>query len=132
MKANAEEIPYLALIKIRRRPDGSNTVNAGVDAFDGRDKPYAILKTVRQDMVSHLKARFARIPIDAGDVFQEVIARGFYGLTGAANLIARNGDGQFLEDVFGIQNRIRVPRQQGSHRPVIRQGCQNSIIPLNS
>src|ERR1700761_8833946 len=91
MKANAEEIPHFALVKVRRRPDAGNAVNAWLDAFDGRDKPYAVLQAVRQDVVGHLEARFAGIPVHAGYIFQEVVAGSFYGQTGAANLIACDG-----------------------------------------
>src|SRR6202000_3433673 len=100
VEAHAEKVPHFALVVVRRGPDGSDAVDAGVNAFYRRDQAYTLFQSVRKDVIGHLKSWFAGIPVDTGDIFEEVITGSFYDLACSADFIADDGDRQFLAIIF--------------------------------
>src|SRR5580698_7927578 len=67
-EVNAEEVEDFALVEVGRGPDRGD----GVDALAFRDAsnhPDTLLQAKAKNRIADLKARFAGVPVDGGDVF---------------------------------------------------------------
>src|SRR5271163_3113665 len=76
-EAYSEQIPNFTLVEVGRWPFGSNAFHFCVEAIDHDAEAEALLEAVGKDVIGHLEAWFAGIPVHTGDVDQEVIACGF-------------------------------------------------------
>src|ERR1700733_1819536 len=94
-EAYSEQIPYFALIEVGRWPFGSDAFHFCVEAIDQDAEAEAFLQAVGKDVIGHLEAWFAGVPVHAGDVDEEVIARGFEGAAYRAEVVAVDPEGQF-------------------------------------
>ncbi len=61
---------------------------------------------MREDVVGDLKARLGGVPVDGGDVFEEVVAGLLDGLAGGDDVLAGDGDGQLVAVELGIGGEI--------------------------
>src|ERR1700693_2730790 len=93
-EAYSEQIPNFALIEVGRWPFGSNAFHFWLEAIDHDAEAEAFLQAVGEDVIGHLEAWFAGVPVHAGDVDQEVIAGGFEGAAHWAEVVAVDPQGQ--------------------------------------
>src|ERR1700693_2034288 len=93
-EAYSEQIPNFALIEVGRWPFGSDAFHFRLEGIDQDAEAEALLEAVGKDVIGHLEAWFAGIPVHAGDVDQEVIARGFEGAAHRAEVVAVDPEGQ--------------------------------------
>ena len=61
---------------------------------------------VREDVVAELEARLGGVPVDGGDVFEEVVAGGLDGFAGGDDVLAGDGEGQFVAVEFGVGGEV--------------------------
>ena len=87
VKTNSEEVEDLSFVEICRRPDRGNAIYAGIERFQHDAKAQALFQFVGNDVIGYLKPGFAGIPVDASDVFEEVVAGVLNNATGFANFI---------------------------------------------
>src|SRR5580700_8937937 len=127
-KAHAEKVPDLALVEIGGRPFGGNAGYFWIEATDQDAKPKALLEAVGQDVVGHLKARLAGIPVHAGDVRQKVIAGLLQGPADRADIVALDPQGQFATIEAGIRNARGLGGNQGGYGVVLGMSLENSIF----
>src|ERR1700752_3096776 len=101
-EAYSEEVPDFALIEISRWPFGSDAIHFSVEAIDQDAEAEALFQAVGEDVIGHLEAWLAGVPVDAGDVDQEVIAPGLEGTADRAKVVAVDPQGQFATVEAGV------------------------------
>ena len=131
-EAHAEEIPDFALIKVGRWPLWGNAGYFGIEAIHHDAEPQPLLEAVGKEVIGHLKARFAGVPIDAGDVHQEVVSGLLQRTADRADVIARDPEGQFAAVEAGIGDAGGLDGQQGSDGVVLRMRLQNRVPLVGS
>ena len=87
-EVDAEEVEDFALVEVGGGPDGGDGVDGEVVAVDAGDEADALFQRVREDMIGDLEARLGGVPVDGGDVFEEVVAGLLDGLA-AATMFSR-------------------------------------------
>src|SRR5271170_1765347 len=127
-KADAEEIEDLALVEVSRRPDMGNAIDDWIVAGQKRPQPDALLHGVRKNVIADLKARFARVPIDRGHVFEEVVACGLNDPGRLTDVIWRNGEGEFVAVPDRVDDRLALPGQKGSDRRICGVVSENGFL----
>jgi hypothetical protein len=128
VEAHAEQVPHFALVEIGRRPNRDDAVNGRVDARDHRLQPDALLQLVGKDVVRDLEARLPRIPVDAGDVFEEVVSGALESATDAANGIGGDNQGQLAVIEFGVGDGVGMGGAKGLDGHILREACVNSLF----
>ena len=78
-----------------------------IAAVQPHDQANALFQAMRKNVVRDLKARLGGVPVDRGDIFEEVIA----GLpspprSAATMTLSRNGDGQLVAIELRIGGQI--------------------------
>ena len=73
--------------------------DAGVDAD-------ALLEAEREDGVGDLEAGFGGVPVDGGDVFEEVVAGVFGGLRGGEDGLGSYGEGELFAVPLGVGDEV--------------------------
>src|SRR5271163_3962139 len=101
-EAYSEQIPDFALIEVSRWPFGSDAVHFCIEGINHYTEAEALLQAVGKDVIGHLEAGFAGVPVHAGDVDQEIIARGFKSTAHGAKVIAVDPQGQLTEVEAGV------------------------------
>ena len=109
-EADAEEVENLAFEEIRRGPDAGDGFHRLV--FREPDfEAHAGFAWDREQMVDDLEARRLRMPVDTGDVAEEVVAEGGV-VTEQGNGLADEGavdpDGQLVAVELGVRDRLGV------------------------
>src|ERR1700684_1399122 len=94
-EAHAEEVPDLALVEISRRPFWSDAGYFGIRAIDQDAEPETFLQAVGKNVVGDLKTRFAGVPVHAGDVDEEVVARFLQRAADGADVVTLDAESQF-------------------------------------
>src|ERR1700712_5221760 len=85
---DTEEIEDLSLIEVSRRPDWGDAVDLRIEAVHWNRQAHSRLQTVRNDVIDDLEARFGRVVVHTGDIFEEVIAGLLYDRCGGADMLA--------------------------------------------
>src|ERR1700733_9765363 len=93
-EVNAEQIEDLALVKVRGGPDRGNALNGCLVAIKADDQTQPLFQRHRKDVVDDLEARLGGIPVDGGNVFEEVVAGLPHSFTRRDDVLAGDGDGQ--------------------------------------
>ena len=109
-EADAEEVEDFALVEVCRGPDGSDAVDDAIFAIEPDDEAHALLQRMRKDVIGDLEARLGGVPVDRGDVFEEVVAGLLARPAGGDDVLAGDGDGQLVAVEFGVGGeRRRAP-----------------------
>ena len=66
----------------------------------------ALLQRVREDVIGDLEAGLGGVPVDGGDVFEEVVAGGLEGLAGRDDVLGGDGEGQFVAVELGVGGEV--------------------------
>src|SRR5271168_4165856 len=103
---DAEEVEDFALVEVGGGPDGGDAVDGGVFAVEANDEANALFQRHGEDVVGDLVARLGGVPVDGGDIFEEVVPGLLDGLAGSDDVLAGYGDGQFGAVVFRIGGEI--------------------------
>ena len=61
---------------------------------------------MREDVIGDLEARFGGVPVDGGDVFEEVVASLLHGLAGCDDVLAGDRDGQLGAVVLCVGGEV--------------------------
>ncbi len=109
-EVDAEEVEDFALVEVGGGPDGGNGVDAGIVAGDAGVDADALLEAHAEDGVGDLEAGRCRsvrgIPVDSGDVFEEVVAGILGGLGGGADVLRSDGEGEFFAVPLGVEDEV--------------------------
>src|ERR1017187_79136 len=101
-KVDAEEVEYLALVKVRRGPDGGDGIECEIGGVEPDGQANPLPQTVRDDVVGELETRLLRIPVDGGEVLEEVVAGGLDLSGGGDDRLLRHGDGELFAVELGV------------------------------
>jgi hypothetical protein len=78
---------------------GSSPGDAGIDAD-------ALLEAHAEDRIRNLEAGLGRVPVDGGDVFEEVVAGIFCGLGGGEDCLGSDREGELLAIPLGVGDEV--------------------------
>src|SRR3954471_2884612 len=95
-EVNAEEVEYLALVEVGGRPDGGDAVEGSVITCEANDEAHATLQREGENAVADLETRFGGVPVDSGDILEEVVTSGFDCLTCSNDVLTGDGDGELF------------------------------------
>src|ERR1700730_4590528 len=118
-EAYSKQIPYFALIEVGRWPFGSDAFHFCVEAIDQDAEAEALLEAVGKDVIGHLEAWFAGVPVHAGDVDQEVITCGFQSAADRAKVIAVDPEVQLTAIEAGVGDAGGLDGEQGGYGVVL-------------
>src|SRR5882757_4639411 len=95
-EVNAEQVEDLALVKVSRGPDWCDAVEGRRVAVETDDKAQTFFQRHGKNVINDLEARLGGIPVDGGDILEEVVTGPLYGFAGRDDAFARDGDRQLV------------------------------------
>ena len=118
LEANAEKIERLALVPVRRRPDGNHRRHYGFCARQPHAKPQPLLAIERKKMIVQLKARLDRKAIHRGKIGKKREEQ--IGLAGEIfrdryEALSRDNDGCFTSEINYFGDGLWVPVPEPLH-----------------